>query len=160
MTIRATISAKDLGKFEREMMKALKDETQRQMQAFGRDAVQYLIQRSVHIKDLGQFGRSWRSRSGPTHCDVYNMSPHGPFVEGGRQPGAKPPPAYALRDWVVRHLGDPKLVYAVAKKIGRDGIAPRRVLTMPENQVTLEDMLADRLNKWLDDVLKRSAKAR
>ena len=43
-------------------------------------------------------------------------------IEGGREPGAKPPPAKALLPWVQQKWGgDMGDAYLLAKKIGEDG---------------------------------------
>ena len=49
--------------------------------------------------------------------------PEAKWVEWGRRPG-KQPPAKALAEWCKKH-GMPGAEYALAKKIGKKGIAPR-----------------------------------
>lgn len=55
---------------------------------------------------------------------------HGWWVFQGRRPGGKLPPIGAIRDWVrVRRVGDPRIAWAVARKIQQRGLAARDYLT-------------------------------
>lgn len=50
------------------------------------------------------------------------------FIERGRKPGKQQPPVSAIRSWCV-HRGIPvEAAYAIARSIGRKGIAPRPIL--------------------------------
>lgn len=54
------------------------------------------------------------------------------YIEKGRKPGLKMPPISALRDWALRKniSVDNNTLYAIAKAISRDGIAPRPIMDL------------------------------
>ncbi len=56
---------------------------------------------------------------------AYSNVKYAVWVEGGRRPGARPPPASALSGWVRRAGLPPGAAFAVARAIGRRGIRGR-----------------------------------
>lgn len=55
---------------------------------------------------------------------------HGRWVFEGRRSGGTLPPIGAIQDWVrVRRLGDPRIAWAIARKIQQRGIPPRDYLS-------------------------------
>lgn len=52
--------------------------------------------------------------------------PHyGLYVNDGRKPGSKMPPAQPISDWMKAKGIEQKYLYPIRRKIGRDGIKPR-----------------------------------
>lgn len=60
---------------------------------------------------------------------VGSSSPYAAYVEYGRRAGSKPPPMQAIFEWMTMKgmEADHRAAYAIAKKIGKDGIPPKRV---------------------------------
>ena len=54
------------------------------------------------------------------------------YIERERKPGSKMPPISAIRDWVLcKNIPtDNNTLYAIAKAIARDGIAPRPIMDL------------------------------
>lgn len=79
---------------------------------------------------------------------VSNRMPYSGVIEYGRRRGARPPPTEAIARWAQRKLGLPYkkargIAFVIAKKIGKRGLQPRRVLT---SRTTL-DLLKDALQR-------------
>lgn len=54
------------------------------------------------------------------------------YLEEGRKPNSSMPPISAIRDWALRKNipTDNNTLYAIAKAIARDGIAPRPIMDL------------------------------
>lgn len=54
------------------------------------------------------------------------------YIEKGRKPNGEMPPLSAIRDWALRKNlpTDNYTLYAIAKTIARDGIAPRPIMDL------------------------------
>ena len=95
------------------------------------------------VIDRGGYQRAWKARRLPlyltsmTYNDVKDQRSgygYSTIVELGRRAGARRPPITVIRNWIERRWGysreeADKIAGAVATKIGRDGIRPRRVMT-------------------------------
>lgn len=83
----------------------------------------------------GEYKRSWRTyRRGLFQIIVENKARHSGFVESGRGPSTKYPPAGAIYLWVKKklHINDKKtlrrITFLVARKIKRHGFKGRAVM--------------------------------
>lgn len=90
-----------------------------------------VLQRMVreNMRDSVDSGNLWtqtftRQRGSPLNREgvVGNPVEYGTVVELGRRPGSTPPPVAPIRRWAVRHGFPASAAYAIAQKIGRDGI--------------------------------------
>lgn len=71
-------------------------------------------------------------------------------IEHGRRAGAAMPPAVAIQTWVARKMGPEVSAFAVARSIGRKGIAPREMLRKAiEATRPLAQALWDRVTRGL-----------
>jgi hypothetical protein len=78
--------------------------------------------------NFGQLRASTHWAPLPKGAQVYNDAPHFPFMEYGTRPHM--PPIAPLVQWATRKFGVDEgeataIAWAVAKKIAREGIAPR-----------------------------------
>jgi hypothetical protein len=90
----------------------------------------------------GKFLRGWRISYSGRQVILSNVARHAVFVEGGRRPGARPPPSSALLAWVTLKLGltgkqAQSAAFLIARAIGRRGLRPRPVMTAPSVQRSL-----------------------
>jgi phage gpG-like protein len=60
----------------------------------------------------------------PQWANIGPSVKYGKFVEFGRRPGSRPPPASALIPWMKRHGMPASGAFALARAIGRRGIKP------------------------------------
>lgn len=95
------------------------------------------------VIDKGNYRNAWKSKRLPLYLTAMTYNAvrdqrtgygYSTIVELGRRSGARRPPVTVIRDWIVRRWGYSveeanKIAFAVATKIGRDGIRPRRVMT-------------------------------
>lgn len=95
------------------------------------------------VIDKGNYQNAWKAKRLPLYLtsmtynsvrDARTGYGYSTIVELGRRAGARRPPVRVIRDWIVRRWGYSveeanKIAGAVATKIGRDGISPRRVMT-------------------------------
>lgn len=125
------------------------------------------------IRDLGDYQRGWRwdplrhfgGRVGKDTqgIRVYNLRRHAIFVEMGRRPGARQPPADALEGWVWRHFNPESpaharaMAFLLARSIARKGIRARPVLWRRAMQMRLRDIAATQVNAAVDDLFARAA---
>lgn len=111
--------------------------------AGGERARAHLVQRSQELAfDRGGYARGWKvSLSvGEKTLTIYNQAPYSSVIEQGRRPGARQPPTKALVPWVRRKLGIGRrqaegVAFLVARKIGRDGIPGKLILTRARGRV-------------------------
>jgi hypothetical protein len=147
----------DLGKFERALGAEFKRGQRATFAAFGRTASRTLSVWSAHIHDLGQFATGWTSRPRANGVDVYNQFSHAWWVEYGRGPG-KQPPFDKIMPWVLRHISPPtrSVAFLIARKIGREGIRPRRVMTSAWGQAELARMWQTTMANFWAQALERA----
>lgn len=96
------------------------------------------------VTNTGNFRRAWKSARvvevdpGTTEIrrgvQVWNAAPYSGVVEEGRRPGARMPPLEPIARWAQRKFRIPYrrargLSFAIARKIAREGIPPKHVLT-------------------------------
>lgn len=118
----------DLGKFEKNLARTMRNAQQRALRLAGREIKALLVAASQGINDLGAFKNGWYTTAIFDRMEVGNTAPHAVFVENGRRPGARPPPVAAIMPWVMRHIGDPRAAFPIARNIGIRGIQARPVL--------------------------------
>jgi hypothetical protein len=145
-----------VGSFERALAREWQAAQLRALHRVGRQATQMLGQASRGVKDLGSYGAGWRYRAAFNRLEVFNAAPHAFWVEHGRRPGQRPPPARALYGWAERHLGDWKLAYPLAKSIGRKGIKARPLLETPRMQNAINQVFGAAMVGAMTDVARRA----
>ena len=154
-----TLKVKDLGKPEKRMARALKQETAKAASEVSKKIIDVLAAESVSIYDLGGYRSGWRASVFRDRLRVYNIKRNAVFVEKGRRAGAKQPPLEAIAPWVERHLGDRRLAFPVARSIAQKGIRPRPVLTSPRVQARLRKLWHGAMQKARDRALATSRTA-
>jgi hypothetical protein len=153
------LQAKDLGKYERRLGENLHRFIGRGMRRGALEIVRILQVETANkqIYDQGGFAGGWNFRQlSELHTKVFNAAKNAPYVEGGRAPNSTPPPAYAIMGWVLRHLGDPQLSFAIAKSIGKKGIAPRPVMYAFGMMGRMTNAMLGHLNDELDRALQET----
>ncbi len=110
--------------------------------------------------NTGEFIRAWRWLPLPDGARVLNDRPYGAVIEYGRRPGSKPPPTSVIYWWLIRRLRwTPEKAGArawiVAQSIGRRGLMPRLILTAPEAQMQIEDLVHQEVMHELTRELNR-----
>ena len=139
--------------FDRDFKSRFHANVQRHLDLAGKDLARYLAIKSVRIHYKHRFMLGWRYTVRPMELAVFNAEPHAIFVEKGRKPNSRPPPAAAIAQWVKDKLGPSVSPYIVAQSIGRKGIAPRPVMLASDTQakmlVKLENHLYDALQETL-----------
>lgn len=104
--------------------------------------------------DTGSFLRSWRSIATEKGADLYNDSPHGPIVLGGRRPGGKRPPITRIVAWLQRRLGlsaavARKRAFATAGAIRKRGLLGRPIMN-DDFQKKLAEIAAEEIRHELE----------
>lgn len=155
--LRIVIKPGELGKFEQRLGRELKAARLRALHAVGQQATRMLAFASRPIKDLGSFGAGWRYQAAFDRLHLFNTAPHAVYVEGGRRPGAKMPPLDPIRAWVLRHGMPASAAWPVARKIARDGIKARPVLTDPKMQRGIQSALTLAFEAALAEAARRAA---
>lgn len=155
----------DLGKFERNLARTLGTEIASGQRRVAPRVVAMLTEASAGIKDLGDFQKGWRARPRFNTLDVWNVEAHAIFVEGtdetapyARRPGRRPPPMAAIRPWVIRHFGDDRLTFVVARNIGIRGILARPVLRDPQMRSRISDLITREAARALEIAIVKSAR--
>lgn len=101
--------------------------------------------------NTGNYRQSWKavaersSLYGGIGVLVSNTAPYAGVIEYGRRPG-KMPPKEPIARWAQRKLGLPYkeakgLAFVIARRIGREGLLPRRVLTSEQTMTLLMEAL-------------------
>ncbi len=170
VAVTRTISVRDLGRYERRLGAALPAAIKAAMWRGARAAVMAIASVPNQPRDLGGYAAGWAAMSTPTGVVIRNRAPHAIFVERGRRPGARQPPAAALAGWVIRHWGvSPVLrgkggkfrsnrdavmeaAWMLSRAIARRGIAARPLLLAP-NMRDFTRVVVDREVKRALDAL-------
>lgn len=130
------VSLKELGRELPEFAKATVAK-QRQAVILGlQRSIPMLVQRSP--VDQGQYAASWDMRVTERKAVIFNFAPHAPVIEFGARPFT--PPIGPLLAWAKRVLKDSSqppnyssavwgLARGTQRKIAREGMKPKRVLT-------------------------------
>jgi hypothetical protein len=116
--------------FIREMRADLENAMQDALEDAGGDMVPFMRARVIAEKkvDTGDYSMGWAYITEPKTLWLRNSEPQATFVEFGRRPGAKMPPAGALLGWMFRHNWTGS-EYLLRRKIARDGIAPMPIVS-------------------------------
>lgn len=164
--VRFTVSARQLGDYERKVLRLYPKAVKQGVRLAGKDIVIILQRKTValNIWDRGKMAKGWRATpigNGLT-LKVYNREPHAVYVEFGRSAGAMPPPLAPILAWVRRQLGlsgpDARNVaWAITKTISLRGIAPRPVLTAPSTLRAMSAAMTKNLTQATDAALKEAA---
>lgn len=167
-----TIAVRDLGRFERRLGSAYPAAVRAAMWRGAKAAVMALASVPNQPFDLGGYSSGWAALPTPTGVVVRNRAPHAVFVEMGRRPGARMPPASALAGWVIRHWGVSPVVrgskggrfrsnrdavmdaaWMLARAIGRRGIAPRPLLMAPNMRDFVRGVVDENVKRALRSLL-------
>lgn len=154
MNVTYVIPPHELGKFERKFAQKLRLEQQKMLRQAGQQAVALLRAKTADVRDLGGYQNGWRAVAQFNRVEIKNVAPNTPFVEDGRRAGAAQPPIAAIMGWVLRHIGDARAAYPIARAIARRGIKARRAITDP---ATL-DQMADFAAAAARDAWRRAAR--
>lgn len=141
--------------FDKNFKERLRERIQTKLKLAGNDCCAYLADQSARIYWKRRFQQGWRFKVSPMQLTIYNAEQHAIFIEKGRRAGAKPPPAAAIAEWVLDKLGPEVSPYAVARGIGRKGIAPRPVMLSLKSQQQMLMKVENRLFDALQDALAR-----
>jgi len=166
MTVKFVVDVRKdprIGEYERKFGISLRKEQQQVLNTVGQNSVRLLTTLSANIRWRRRFQTGWRFRTyGGTqkmYLTIWNVEPHAVFVEDGRRAGARPPPVDGILDWVRDKLGGGRATaFAVARKIGRDGIEARRVLTDPRNHAEISRGIENGLTQMIDRILAKGAR--
>jgi hypothetical protein len=101
--------------------------------------------------NTGNYRMQWKAQAkgaglqGGAGVLVSNSAPYAGVIEYGRRPGRMPPREPIAR-WAQRKLGLPYkdakgIAFVIARRIGREGLLPRRVLTSEQTMAALMDAL-------------------
>ena len=130
----------DLSGFERLMRRWGPDQIARRKRAAMDESLAYLRKRVQDATpvDTGLGRGSVFTEIRGTAVDltgvVASAQPHMVVLEVGRRPGAKMPPATAIRRWLEHQGGDGRLAFVVARAIGRRGLPPHRMFARAAEQ--------------------------
>lgn len=152
------VKPKELGKFERVMARDLRMENQKALRMAGRQVVAELERASADIEDTGKYRTGWRFAALFNRLEVWNAWAWAIFVEKGRGKNKPQPPLAAIRPWVMRHIGDPRAVFPVARRIGKKGIEPRPVLSAPWMKRRIQSIVNTAIDKAYNTVVRRAAR--
>ena len=114
------------------------------------------------VFNYGMYRAAWfakqMERDGSLGVLVGNKMPYAGVIEYGRRKGAKAPPREPIARWAQRKFGIPysdakRVSFAIARSIGRRGIAGKYVLTSPETtqkfkQIMEQELLRELLSAW------------
>lgn len=105
--------------------------------------------------DTGAFLRAWHAVPDGMGLRVYNDRPYAGVIEYGRRPGSRPPPSDNIRAWLISRHGlsasrATALAWVVAQSIGRRGLQGRRILTAPEANAQIRDIVETSINAEID----------
>lgn len=120
--------------FDKNFQSRLQKNIQARLKMAGNDCVAYLKEQSAQIYWKRRYQRGWRATVKPLQLSLFNKEDHTIFIEKGRRPNSKPPPAAAIAEWVLDKLGPNVSPYLVARSISRKGILPRPVMLAPRTQ--------------------------
>ena len=142
------------GYYKKEFTKQVKNALSRA----GRSNVKLLKTRSRRVEYKGRYREGWKYKATSKELVLWNKEEHAIFVEMGRKPGSKQPPARPIYEWMLAK-GFVNVTFAsalfLAAKIGKRGILPRRVMTDP---MTRADMLIE-VWRQLDKAADAAAKS-
>lgn len=141
-TVRFTVTPKQLGLYERSLVRALRRETIAASQVkAAKESLRLLQKRTREARpasrgggpgavDTEAFLKGWEVQPRGRYVSVRNTAPHAVYVELGRRAHATPPPIAALVPWVRRKLGlrgkaARAAARAIARKIGMRGLRGR-----------------------------------
>jgi len=158
MTIVNIIKPKDLGKFEKKFPEELAAMNRKALHEMGWVAKKLLQDLSVNVHWRGIFRYGWIFVTTPTTLRIWNREDHAIFVEMGRKPNKRPPPAGAILPWVKDHFvnADIGLARKIARNIGIRGIKARPVMTSPDFAKAIEIALSKKLNTAWEAAAKKA----
>lgn len=157
------VRPEDLGKFEKNLARNLRLQTQRELRACENEVRSELERRSAHIKDQGIFQGSWRTFAHFAALEVWNAALHALFIEGkmetdpyARRPGSRMPPLNVIREWLLRRGISPRFAYPVAKRIAERGIFARPVLRARTVQIAISNIITRHMSRAWDEAARQS----
>lgn len=147
---------KNLGEFERKLLRRYPEAVTRGLQRGGKRCVKILKARTLaqNIWDRGRMYRGWSTEMvSPRKVRVFNKEQSAVYVEGGRSAGAMPPPVTPILQWVLRHFAVQSrqealgIAFAIAKTIANQGIPARPVMTGPGALKEMAAAMSDEMEK-------------
>lgn len=166
------MNASQFARFHAALAQGFQPALLRGLQAGAQRAVAYLVDRTGIVPpanpngigsggavNTGDFRRRWRARPMPDGVVISNDHPAGDVIEHGRRPG-KMPPREPIARWAQRRLGVPsaeadRLGYVIARAIGDRGLIGRKILTAPEAQNRIAELVTREMIFELEREMKK-----